>query len=306
VPAPVAVEDLLPGEADLDRAVKNERRPGGDDLVVERVALPAEAAAVRRGHDPDVRRRKRERPGERAVEVVGRLRRREDAELAIGIDHRERRVLLDREVRVPLVEEDVLEDAVGDGERALHVAELERDALVDVALVAVVVNPRLGKGERLERIGDGRERLVVDGDQVERGGGFLLARRDHRRDRIADKPHLVPAERVFVLRDRQDPVRDREVRARQDELHARRGGRPRDVDRADPPVRDPGAEELHVEHAREREVVGEARPPRDLRPPVDAPARPPDLPEFPLAAHGRASPAAIFAAAASTASKIWR
>ena len=84
--AAVAVEDLLAGERDLDRPAEQQRRPGDDDLVVERIALAAEAAAVGRGDDADVRRRQRQHLGQRAVQVVRRLRRRGDGQLAVGVD----------------------------------------------------------------------------------------------------------------------------------------------------------------------------------------------------------------------------
>ena len=75
-------------------------------------------------------------------------------ELAVRIRRRDRGVLLDRQVRVPLEEEHVLEDAVGAGERRVDVAELERHRLVDVAVVAVVVDARLGVREAVLGIGD--------------------------------------------------------------------------------------------------------------------------------------------------------
>ena len=109
----MAVEDLLARQADLDRPVEHQRRLRDDDLVVERIALAAEAAAVGRGDDADVRGRHRERLGERAMQVVRRLRARVDDELAVGILRRDRRVLLDRQVRVALEEEHIVEDAVG-------------------------------------------------------------------------------------------------------------------------------------------------------------------------------------------------
>ena len=103
--AAMAVEDLLAREADLHRAIEHQRGLGDDHLVVERIALAAEAAAVGRRDDADVRRRHRQRLRERAVHVVRRLRARPEHQLAVGILRRDRGVLLDRQVGVALIEE---------------------------------------------------------------------------------------------------------------------------------------------------------------------------------------------------------
>ena len=62
VAAAVAVEDLFARERDLHRPPEEQRRLGGDDLVVERIGLAAEAAAVGRGDDADLRGRPRRAP----------------------------------------------------------------------------------------------------------------------------------------------------------------------------------------------------------------------------------------------------
>ena len=91
--------------------------------MVERVALAAKPAAVRRGNDADVCRGQAEGFRERAVHVVRRLRARPEHQLALGILRRERGMLLDRQVGVALVEEGVLEDPVCRCEGLLDVAE---------------------------------------------------------------------------------------------------------------------------------------------------------------------------------------
>ena len=128
---------------DLDGPPRHHRELGDDDLVVEGVALAAEAAAVGRGDDADVRGRQLQGFGERAVDVVRRLRGRPERELVVRVEVREGRVLLHRQVRVALVEEDVFADKVGLGEALVEVAEFEVDFLVDVAAVAVIMNARL-------------------------------------------------------------------------------------------------------------------------------------------------------------------
>ncbi len=52
-------------------------------------------------------------------------------------------MLLHREMRAPLIEEEVLAHEIGVGQRLVDVAELEADRLVQVPLGAVVVDPRL-------------------------------------------------------------------------------------------------------------------------------------------------------------------
>ena len=132
------------------------------------IALAAEAAAVGRGDHADVRGGQGQRLRERAVHVVRRLRARPQHELAVRILRRDGRVLLDRQVRVALIEERVLEDAIRVGERLLDVAEAERHGLVDVAAIAVLVNPRLVVREAVVGIAERAQRLVLDVDQIER------------------------------------------------------------------------------------------------------------------------------------------
>ena len=220
MPSAVAVEDLLAGQADLHRPVEHQRRFGDDHLVVERIALAAEAAAVRRRDDADVRRRHRQRPGECAMHVVRRLRARPQHQLAVGILGRHRRVLFDRQVRVALIEERVFEHAVGVGKRLRDVAEPERHRLVNIPAVAVVVDARLGIGEALLGLRVGAQRFVGDADVVERleGGEFITG--NHRGDRIADEAHAIDRQRVLVLADRQDAVADRKIGAGQHQIDA--------------------------------------------------------------------------------------
>ena len=170
--------------------------------------------------DADVRRRHRERLGQRAMQVVRRLRAGIDDELAVRILQRHGRVLLDRQVRIALEEEHIVEDMVGAGDRGVDVAELERHRLVDVAVVAVVVDARLGVREAVGGRREGAQRLVPDLDQVDREIGGRFVARDHGGDRIADEADLVAAQRVLVVADRQNAVRDRKRLAGQHQVHA--------------------------------------------------------------------------------------
>ncbi len=142
-------------------------------------------------------------------------------------------MLLHREVRAALEEKGVFAHQVGVSKPLLHVAELEVNQLVQVPQVAVLVDAGLGVGERVHGVGDGAQRLVLDGDAAERGGGCLLAGRRHGRHGIAHEPHLVEGKRVLVLTDREDSKRDGEVLAGEHGLHARERGGLRRVDRDD-------------------------------------------------------------------------
>ena len=128
----------------------------------------------------------------------------------IGIKMRNRRVLLHRQMRVAFVEESVFANQIGFGESFVHVAELERDFLVDVAAVAVFVNPRLVNHHAFFNRRDGLQRLVFDLDQIHRVERDVFVDGCDRGDRIADEAHLVDTERVLVLTDGQNAVRNRQ------------------------------------------------------------------------------------------------
>ncbi len=210
--AAMAVEHLLAREADLHRPVEQQRRLRDDDLVVERIALAAEAAAVRRGDHADVRRRHAPAPSRARGAGSAASGARPDHELAVGIHRRDRRVLLDRQVRVPLEEEHVVEHVVGAGERRVDVAELRarracgRCRRRRTRGCAAPACARLSSG--LRTCAAARTRRRSRSTRLGRGG---LVARDDRGHRIADEPHLVAAQRLLVLAHGQDAVGDREM-----------------------------------------------------------------------------------------------
>ena len=255
----VAVEHFLARERDLHGPTRDHGQLGRDDLVTEGVALAAEPASVGAGDDADPRRRELEHLGERAVDIVGRLRGAPQRHLPVGRPVGHRGVLFHREVRAALEEKRVLAHQVGVSESLLHVAELEVNQLVQVAPVAVVVDAGLGVGERVSGVGDRAQRLVLHGDAAERGGGRLLAGRGDGRHGIAHEPHLLEGERVLILTDREDPKRDREVLTRKHGLHTRKRGGSRRVDRDDAGVGMRAAQQLRVQHPGQEQVVRELR-----------------------------------------------
>ena len=262
--AAVAVEDLLAGEGDLHGAARAAGQLRHDDLVVEGIALPAEAAAVGACDDADARRGHPQDLRQRPVEVVGRLRARPDAELPVGRRVGHGGVLLHGEVGAPLVEEEVLPHEVGLGEALLHVSELQGDALVDVAVLAVVVDARLRRRQGLLDGADGGEGPVLHAHGVRRRQGLFLRLRRHRRHGVADVADPVGTERVLVLGDGEDAEGHGQVLPREDGPHAGHRGGGGGVDGEDPRMGVGGAEQLAPEHPRQVEVVGEDRLARHL------------------------------------------
>ncbi len=284
----VTVEDLFPAQGDLHRAAELERHLGDHDLVVEGIALAAEAAAVRTGDHADSGGRDVEHLGQRAMDVVRRLGRGVDRHPVDVLGNRDGRVLLHGDVGVALVEGVVLEHQIRFGEGAFDVAELERRQLVHVAAgPAVVVNAGLGRGERLRDRGDGLQRLVVDLHRQGRFAGGVFGHRGDRRHRVAHHSNLVGAEGMLVLGDRQDAEGVGHRCAGQEAEHAGHPRRLGGVDSGDAGVRHGRAHQLEVAEAREGEVVGEAGDPGDLGPAVDAAKRLADPLPLPLGPFGR-------------------
>ena len=63
-----------------------------------------------------------------------------ERQFVIGVEIADSGVLLQRQVSVPFIEEDVLANQISFGESLFDVAEFERNFLVNVSLVAIVVN----------------------------------------------------------------------------------------------------------------------------------------------------------------------
>jgi hypothetical protein len=110
---------------------------------------------------------------------------------------------------------------IGRRQRGLDIAEPERDELVDVPGVAVVVDPWRVMLKAVVGTAERPQRLVVDGDQIQRLEGGQFVARYHGRDRVANESDAVDGERVLVLADGQDAVRNRKVGAGQHEVDAR-------------------------------------------------------------------------------------
>jgi len=81
----MAVENFLARECNFDGTARPSRQFADDNLVVEWVALAAEAAAVRRGDDADVRGPHSQSLRKGAMDVVRRLRRSPERELVVRV-----------------------------------------------------------------------------------------------------------------------------------------------------------------------------------------------------------------------------
>ena len=263
----VAVEHLLAGEGDLDRAAGDHGELRDDDLMAEGIALPPERATVRAGDHPDARRRELQHLGERPMHIVRCLGGAPQRELSIGrrgpVGHR--RVLLHGQVGVPHEEEQVLAYEIGLRQASVDVAEFEMDELVDVPGIRIVVDRRLGMLDGVERVGEGPQHLVLDGDQVERLGGRFFAGGRDRRHGVAHEARFVERQGVLVLAHGEDAERDRQVLPDEHRFDAGESGGFGRVDRDDASVGVGAAEQLREEHPGQEQVVGEPGNARDFR-----------------------------------------
>ena len=159
---------------------------------------------------------------------------------------------------------------VGSGQALGHVTELQRSCPVHVPPRALAVQKGPVLGQRLLQGHDLVERLVAHVDQIE---GLLRDRgvaRGHRCHWLADVPNSLDGQGVLVLADGEDAVRDREVSAGDDRLHAGQGLSPAGVDAGDGGM-GVGAEQVAADqHARWSHVIREHSLARDLVGGVDA------------------------------------
>ena len=306
VAAAVGVEDLLPRVEDLDGATRHLREPGDAELQVEGLGLAAEGAADRGLDDANPGRVDLQDAGQLAVEVVGDLRRRPHGEPAVPLGQPDGAVGLDRGVGGALEEVVALDDDLRVLQPGVHIAELELHHLGDVPVPPrlarlVDVRPRFG-GDRLVWVEVGRQLLVGDVDEVERGDRRVLVHRGHRRHPVADVAHPVDAEGILVRRPRDDAVGRGHVAPGHHRVDARGGLGPRRVDGDDARVRVRAAQDLGVQHAGEPDVVGVAGPAGRLRQPVHLPHGAADVGEGGGASLVAPHQSPSLAAAASTAS----
>jgi hypothetical protein len=177
---------------------------------------------------------------------------------------------------------------------------------VDIAFVAVVVDPRLRALQAVFGLGKRVEHVVLDVNQIQGRGGGLFVAGDDGGHWIADEAHALAAQRMLVLAHRQNPVGDREVVTGEHQMHAVESPCAGHVEGANAPVRNGRPEQTAVYCARRQQIVGEAGLAGDLGAPVDAAAGLSHHPaSTPRNAHSAPS-AGPRRTAASTASMICR
>ena len=179
-------KDLFAGQCDLDRPSQLAGRLGDDDLVVENIALATESSAVGTGDDTDVRRIGFQYTRQRTVYIVRALRTRPERQFAVRVDRSDRCVLFDRQMCVALKKEIVFEYFVRFFERLVHIAKIEGDPFVNVALFAVFMDTWFGVFETFLRVVEGAQSVVLYVDILHRLKGGRFVDSDDRRDRIAD------------------------------------------------------------------------------------------------------------------------
>ena len=247
----------------LDRLARDDRADDRADVARIDGDLVAEAAADVVGHDPDhVLGQAGDLRVDGAVEVGG-LVAVVDVELTrlrvhVG-DHAaglERRRVAARIDHVPL------DDDVGLGEDAvalLRVAGLPERAGEVVGLVGLVVADQRRVGvERLARVDDRGQRLVLDVDQRQRVARRVAVLGDDEGDLLALEADLVAGEHgLGVVGDRRHPgeAERLEVLGGDHPEHLGVLERLRGVDREDLGVRVGAAQDRAVEHPRQHDVV---------------------------------------------------
>ena len=310
VAAAMAVKYLFAVQADLDGTAQHQRGFDNDDFVVERVGLAAETTAVGRGDDADMGHGQVQGLGHSPVHVVGALGAGPEGYPAFSLRHADCGMLLQGQVGIAFEEKDVLEHVGAVRQALLHVTELVAEAFMDVPLFAVVVQPGGLLFQRLNGVGDGIQRFVLDPDQFQRLFRGELVSGNDRGNGVADETHFFPAQGLFILAYRQYAVFIGKILTGQDQLHAGMAFRPADIDRPDKGMGHVGTQQLAMQHARQHDVVGKAGLPCHLVGAIHAPARFTDYGEGVRSTHPPASPAVCPAEwsrrsmASSTDSKI--
>ena len=155
------------------------------------------------------------------MHVVRHLGRGPQCELAFAVERGDRRVLLDRQMGVAFVEEQVLEDVIRSCERFVDIAKFESLQAMDIAALAIRMDPWLGLSERFFRIANGVKNPVSNLDEIQRLGRRLLVLRDDRSDRVADVAHVLGCQRILVLGHGKNAEGHREILAGQYEMYSR-------------------------------------------------------------------------------------
>ena len=285
------------------------RQRGGQRFQL-RVGLAAEPAAEVRDDDADARQRDVEHLGQLDADRVGILGRRPHGEAAGLVPGGDRRVRLHRVVLDRRKAERVPDDEVGRRQRRGGVAAREVELVTDVRARPGPERREIGEvaGQRLARVDERRagrqrilerqrrrQRLVVDVDQLERGGRRRLVDGGDRGHRLALVTRDVDGQdRTVAKRRAEVRIAPGEVGAGQHGHHAGQRAGPSGLHAREAGVSVRRAKHPGVSHARQHEIRHVPRAAGDLLDRVDAREGPADDPER-TRAHRSPPPAATMA-----------
>ena len=182
----------------LHRPAEPARAPGHERLLGVHLQLRAEAAADVGGDHADALLGDAELAGQERAHEERDLRGRGQRQgVAAPLGHH--RAWLDRRSRRAVVDDAPLDDLVRLGEPGLEVAAAQRP-LEGLVRPEVLVDDRSAVLERLLRVGDDRERVVLDHDLLGRVDHRVLVLAEDDRDRVADVADLAAGQRPVVGR----------------------------------------------------------------------------------------------------------
>src|SRR6185436_5171394 len=179
--------------------------------MIERVALTAKPAAIRRRNNPNMTGGESQYLSERAVNVVRGLGRTPQRQLLIRIKMSDRGVLLHRQMRVAFIKESVFANQVGLSESFIQIAKFQRHFLMHISTIAIFVNAWLLDHETFFDRSDGLQRPILDFNQIHGVEGDVFINGGDGGNGITNETYLVDAERMLVLTDRQNAVGNRKI-----------------------------------------------------------------------------------------------
>ena len=260
-------ELLLPGRLQAHRPSPGLAREAGEQRLEVDARLSAETAADMGNHHPDLVQGQPQGGAEEVADRERRLRARPDGHLVAGLPLDDRDVGLEGDVLDGGVGVLAFDDPVRGREPRVHVtlahpgdvrdvgAWLRAEGCLHVGIAAEVrVHQRRVPLDRLHRVEDRGEDLVLDVDQVDRRAGDVRSLGSHRCDRLTEMAHHVLGQDVLVDDVEAEAVVELMPGEHRVDAAERLGPRGVDADDPGPSVR--ALLDLGVEHAGQHEVAG--------------------------------------------------